>query len=147
MPAATHSSQHSQVKKPDKHHRTVVQTEQTACPSTTVPPCSPSSQHWNNWADVQESWSAETRVSSHGQLLNSTGVPKMWQLSCPSSPVGSPHGDSQTRKRQFFPSIAVTQNSTQVPPACPQQCLASTSHSLQPAWCGRGAVRGWAPPY
>lgn len=88
--------------------------------------------------DALKPGSAQTWLSGHGQLHNSIRVPRMWQHSGPSTPGGSPHGDSQARQRQLFLSIAVTQKSTQFPPACPQQCMMPTSHSLQPAWCGRG---------
>lgn len=126
-------------------HRTVVQTEQSKQPSP-AQWCQPhplSSQCWDSW---EMCWSqGEHR---HGcQVMNcatplvspgrgSTNVP----VAQGAILVGTARSGRGSSSCSSLSPISLF-SSFLLPPAMPD------THSLQPAQCGRGAVRGWAPPY
>lgn len=124
---------HSQVKRPDKHHRTAVQTEQTAQPSTTVPPCPPSSQHWDSW---EMCWSQGQH--GHGcQVMDKCTTPLV-SPGCGSTHVPVVVGTARPgRGSSSCPSLPPKSLLSSLLPA-PKQCLPPTATSSSQHGVGEG---------
>lgn len=131
---------HSQVKRPDKHHRTVVQTEQTAQPSTMVPPCPPSSQHWDSW---EMCWSQGQH--GHGcQVMDKCTTPLV-SPGCGSTHVPVVVGTARPgRGSSSCPSLPPKSLLSSLLPA-PKQCLTPTATSSSQHGMGEGQPEAGHP--